>query len=115
MFIVRPAVSISPRPPDVSIVTSCALPTSAVKFGGWLPPGGLLMFSPSTVARAAGPAAARARPGGEAAGGVDGEDGEARAGVDVVHVRLQTGHRGEQVAVAAHARQVPQRLVVERD
>jgi hypothetical protein len=51
MFIVRPAVSISPRPPDVSIVTSCALPTSAVKFGGWLPPGGLLMFRPSTVRR----------------------------------------------------------------
>ena len=48
---VRPAVSDSPRPPDVIIVTSCALPMSATKFGGWLPPGGLLMFRPSTVRR----------------------------------------------------------------
>src|SRR4029078_5871967 len=51
MFMVRPAVSISPRPPDVIIVTSWALPTSAVKFGGWLTPGGLRMFRPSTVKR----------------------------------------------------------------
>ena len=51
MFMVRPAVSDSPRPPDVIIVTSCALPMSATKFGGWLPPGGLLTFRPSTVRR----------------------------------------------------------------
>ncbi len=51
MFITSPAVSDSPRPPAVVNVTSCALPTSAMYAGGWLPPGGLPMFNPSTVIR----------------------------------------------------------------
>ena len=51
MFIVRPAVSVSPRPPEVMNVTSCALPTSAMYAGGWLPPGGLPMLRPSIVRR----------------------------------------------------------------
>src|SRR3954466_14756983 len=48
---VRPAVSSSPRPPHVIIDTSAPLPLSATYFDGWLPPGGLPMFRPSTVRR----------------------------------------------------------------
>src|SRR6267142_4565667 len=50
-LITRPAVSDSPSPPAVVNVTSWALPTSATYDGGWLPPGGLPMLSPSTVIR----------------------------------------------------------------
>ena len=104
MFTVRPAVSASPSPPDVVIVTSCALPMSAVKFGGWFPPGGLLMFKPSTVTRDSTP-----RP------PWIGKIGEHRTGADVVHVGLQPWNCGQQVAVAADARQRAHRFVVERD
>ena len=103
MFICRPAVSVSPRPPDVSIVTSCALPMSAVKFGGWLPPGGLLMFSPSTRETRL-----------DAAAAVDREDREHRAGGDVAGVGHESGNHAKQVAVAAHTRHVAQRLVIKR-
>ena len=50
----------------------------------------------------------------DAAPAVDREDREDRAGVDVVVVRLQPGNGGEQVTVAADARQVSHRFVVER-
>ena len=51
----------------------------------------------------------------DAAAAVDREDREHRAAVDVVDVGLQPGHRGQQVAVAADARQRAHRFVVERD
>ena len=51
----------------------------------------------------------------DAAAAVHREDGEHRSGVDVVVVGLHAGNGVEQIAVAAHARQAPHRLVVERD
>ena len=51
----------------------------------------------------------------DAAAAVDREDREHRTAVDVVDVGLQAGNRGQQVAVAADARQGAHRLVVERD
>ena len=83
------------------IVTSWALAISAVKFGGLLPPGGLPR--PSSQARL------------DAATAVHREDGEHRAGVDVVVVGLHAGHRVHQVAVAAHARRISIGLLAERD
>ena len=51
----------------------------------------------------------------DAAAAVDREDREHRAGVDVVVVGLHAGNGGEQVAVAADAGKIANRLVVDRD
>ena len=86
------------------IVTSAALPMSAVKFGGWLPPGGLLMFSPSTVRRDSTP-----RP--PWIGKIANTGPVLTLLLFVMHAR----HCVEQIAVAPDARKRSHGLVVERD
>ena len=51
----------------------------------------------------------------DAAAAVHGKDREHGTGVDVGDVRLQARHGREHITVAANGRQVPHRLVVERD
>ena len=104
MFIVRPAVSISPRPPEVSHRHFLRV----ADVGGEV----RRLVAARRVADVQ-PVDRQARL--DAAAAVDREDREHRPGVDVVDVGLQPGNRAQQVAVAANARQAPHRLVVERD
>ena len=104
MFIVRPAVSDSPRPPDV--VDRHFLGVADV---------GSVVRRLIAAGRVADVQAVDRQTRLDAAAAVDREDREDRTGVHVVVVGLQSGDRGEQVAVAADARQVAHRLVVERD